>query len=44
LSEDAVYTSPGELEFEVPVGGELKDMNFLIYVKPRPIIMGVPKK
>jgi len=44
LPEDSVYTSPEELQFEVPVGGELKDMNFLIYVKPRPIIIGPPKK
>ena len=44
LPEDSVYTSPEELKFEVLVGGELKDMNFLIYEKPRPIIMGPPKK
>ena len=44
LPEDSVYTSPEELQFEVPVGGELKDINFLIYVKPRPIIIGPPKK
>ena len=44
LPEDSVYTSPEELQFEVPVGGELKDMNFLIHVKPRPIIIGPPKK
>jgi hypothetical protein len=44
LPEDAVFTSPEELKFEVPVGGELKDMNFLIHVKPRPIIIGPPKK
>lgn len=44
LPEDSVYTSPEELKFEVPVGGELKDINFLIYVKPRPIIIGPPKK
>jgi len=43
LPEDSVYTSPEELQFEVPVGGELKDINFLIYVKPRPIIIGPPK-
>ena len=44
LPEDSVYTSPEELKFEVAVGGELKDINFLIYVKPRPIIIGPPKK
>jgi hypothetical protein len=44
LPEDSVYTSPEELTFEVPVGGELKDINFLIYVKPRPIMIGPPKK
>ncbi len=44
LSEDAVYTSPEEFKFEVPVGGELKDLDFLLYVKPRPIIIGPPKK
>jgi hypothetical protein len=44
LPEDSVYTSPEELKFEVPVGGELKDMNFLMYIKPRPIIMGPPNK
>jgi len=44
LPEDSVFTSPEELKFEVPVGGELKDMNFLIHVKPRPIIIGPPKK
>jgi hypothetical protein len=44
LPEDSVYTSPEELKFEVPVGGELKEMTFLIYVKPRPIIIGPPKK
>jgi hypothetical protein len=44
LPEDAVFTSPSELKFNVPVGGELKEMNFLIHVKPRPIIIGPPKK
>jgi hypothetical protein len=42
LPEDAVFTSPAELRFEVPVGGELKDMDFLIFVKPRRIIIGPP--
>ena len=44
LPEDSVFTSPTELKFQVPVGGELKDMNFLIHIKPRPIIIGPPKK
>jgi hypothetical protein len=44
LPEDAVFTSPEELKFEVPVGGELKDMDFLIFVKPRRIIIGPPKQ
>jgi predicted porin len=44
LPEDSVFTSPEQLKFEVPVGGELKDMTFLIHVKPRPIIIGPPKK
>lgn len=43
LPEDAIFTSPSEIKFQVPVGGELKDMNFLIHVKPRPIIMGPQK-
>ena len=42
LPEDAVFTSPAELRFEVPVAGELKDMDFLIFVKPRRIIIGPP--
>jgi len=42
LPDDAVFTSPEELRFEVPVGGELKDMDFLIFVKPRRIIIGPP--
>jgi hypothetical protein len=44
LPEDAIVTSSEERKFEVTVGGELKDMNFLIYVKPRTIIMGPPKE
>jgi hypothetical protein len=44
LPEDTVFTSLEELKLEVSVGGELKDMNFLIYEKPRTIIMGPPKK
>jgi hypothetical protein len=44
LPEDFVFTSPEKLHVEVPVGGELKDMNFLIYLKPRPIMIGPPKK
>jgi hypothetical protein len=44
LPEDAVFTSAEELRFEVPVGGELKDMDFLIFVKPRRIIIGPPTK
>ena len=44
LPEDSVYTLPEELKFAVPVGGDLKEMNFLIHVKPRPIIIGPPKK
>lgn len=44
LPEGAVYTSPEELTIEVPVGGEVKGMNFLIHVKPRTIIMGAPKE
>jgi hypothetical protein len=44
LPEDSVHTSPEELRVEVSVGGELKDMDFLIHVKPRPIMMGPPKK
>jgi hypothetical protein len=44
LPGDPVYTSPEELKFEVPVGGELKDTIFLIYVKPRPIMIGPPKQ
>lgn len=44
LPEDSVFTSPEEVKFLVPVGGDLKDMNFLIHVKPRPIIMGPPKR
>jgi hypothetical protein len=44
LPEDAVFTSSAELRFEVPVGGELKDMDFLIFVKPRRIIIGPPTK
>ncbi len=44
LPEDSVFTSPEELLVEVPVGGELKEMNFLIYLKPRPIMIGPPKK
>lgn len=43
LPEDPVYTSPEELKFEVPVGGELKDIDFLIHEKPRPIMIGPPK-
>ena len=42
LPDDAVFTSQEELRFEVPVGGELKDMDFLIFVKPRRIIIGPP--
>ena len=44
LPEDYVSHAPEELHVEVPVGGELKDMNFLIYLKPRPIMIGPPKK
>ncbi len=44
LPEDSVFTSPEEIKILVPVGGELKDKNFLIHVKPRPIIIGPPKK
>jgi hypothetical protein len=44
LPEDSVYTSQEELRFEVPVGGEVKDKNFLIHIKPRPIILGPPNK
>jgi hypothetical protein len=44
LPEDAIFTSPSELKFQVPVGGDLKEMNFLIHVKPRPIIIGPPKQ
>jgi len=44
LPEDSINTSPEELKFEVPVGGELKDLDFLIHIKPRPIIIGPPKK
>jgi hypothetical protein len=44
LPEDSVHTSPEELRVEVSVGGEFKDIDFLVHVKPRPIIMGPPKK
>jgi hypothetical protein len=44
LPEDAVLTSPAELKSQLPVGAEIKDMNFLIHVKPRPISIGPPKK
>jgi len=44
LPEDSIYTSPEELKFEVLVGAELKDINFLLYVKPRPIMIGPPKQ
>jgi hypothetical protein len=44
LPEDSVFTSSEESTVQVPVGGDLKDMNFLIHVKPRPIIIGPPKK
>ena len=44
LPEDSVYTSPEKLKSEVPVGGELKNLNFLIHEKPRPIIIGPPRK
>jgi hypothetical protein len=44
LPEDSVFTSPEESTVQLAVGGDLKDMNFLIHVKPRPIIIGPPKK
>jgi hypothetical protein len=44
LPEDSVFTSPEEIKSEVPVGGERKEMDFLIHVKPRPMIMGPPKQ
>jgi hypothetical protein len=43
LPEGATSTTPLELNFEVPVGGEVKDLDFLIFVKPRVIIIGPPK-
>ena len=43
LSEDSVFTSSEESGVQVPAGGDLKEMNFLIHVKPRPIMMGPPK-
>ena len=42
LPEGSVFSGPEEIETEVPVGGDLKDKDFLIYVKPRPILMGPP--
>jgi hypothetical protein len=44
LSEDAVFTSSPELKFQVSAGSDLKDMNFMVHIKPRPIILGPPKK
>jgi hypothetical protein len=44
LPEEGVITTSPELNFNVTVGAELQDMNFLIYVKPRPIIIGPPKQ
>ena len=44
LPEEGVITSSPELKFDISVGEELQDMNFLIYVKPRPIIIGPPKQ
>jgi hypothetical protein len=44
LSKDAVFTSPSDLKLKLPVGGDLKDMDFMIHIKPRPIMIGPPKK
>lgn len=44
LPEDTVFTSPEELKIEILPGGELKEKNFLIQIKPRPIIIGPPQK
>ncbi len=44
LPEDSIFTSPSELKFQVPVGGDLREMNVLIHIKPRPIIIGPPKR
>jgi hypothetical protein len=44
LPEGAVFMSPSEIRIEVPVGGGLTDKNFLIHVKPRPILIGPPKQ
>jgi hypothetical protein len=44
LPEGAIFTSSSEIKFEVSARSDLKEMNFLIHVKPRPIIIGPPKK
>ncbi len=43
LPEGATSTTPLELNFDVPVGGEVKDLDFLIFIRPRIIIIGPPK-
>lgn len=42
LPDGSGLNSPDEIRIEVPPGGDLKDKDFLIYVKPRPILMGPP--
>lgn len=44
LPADAVMTSASESPLQLPVGGDMKDNNFLIHVKPRPVIIGPPTK
>ncbi len=44
LPGDAVMTSASESSLQVPVGGDVKDKNFLFHVKPRPVIIGPPTK
>lgn len=44
LPEDTIFTSPPEIKTRVGVAGNLKDVNFLVHVKPRMIIFGPPQK
>ena len=44
LPADAVMTSASESSLHLAVGGDVKDNDFLIHVKPRPVIIGPPTK
>jgi hypothetical protein len=44
LPEEIVFTSPSELNLQIGVGAEQKDLLFLFHIKPRPIRIGPPSR